>query len=155
MLGLTLQQRGILAINKGLTRWASEKEKAVARENFRVALKVAGDAKKRFQPARRVSSPGTTPRFEIGDERDPQGRLLPHVRQGQLRNSIRAIRGQGIRAYVEAGVGDSYEYAAHVEFGSRDGRHPRPHPYLFPAAEENRRPHKEAMAAAYRTRVAI
>ena len=155
MIGLTIQQRSVLALQKNLTRWASEKEKAVARANYETAIKVSNDAKKRFEKARRVSTPGTTARFEIGDERDAQGRLLPHVRQGLLRKSIRPMRGRGIRAYVEAGVGDAYEYAAHVEFGSRDGKHPRPHPYLFPAAEENRRSHREAISTAFRTRVAI
>lgn len=142
----------LATLNRRMTKWADDKERAVARANYLTAVKIHNNAKKRFMPATLVSGSGRTPRYTIGTEADTQGRLLPHIRQGYLRDSIRPLRGKGTRAYVEAGTGDSYEYAAHVEFGTR---FMRPRPYLFPAAEEQRRPHKEEIAKTYRTRVQV
>lgn len=65
-----------------------------------------------------------------------QSDLMPHFRTpGGLRDSIRLAKQNADLWHVEAG-GSAAPYAHYVEFGTR---HARPHPFMHPAAESNRR----------------
>lgn len=64
-----------------------------------------------------------------------QSNLMPHVRTGDLRSSVRVVRQSANEYHVDAGE-TAAPYGRFVEFGTSRSR---PHPFMHPAAEMNRR----------------
>lgn len=62
---------------------------------------------------------------------EADAKLLAPVRTGNLRNSI-TTEATDVASLVEAVVGPTAEYGAHVEFGTS---YQRPQPYLGPAVD--------------------
>lgn len=68
-----------------------------------------------------------------------QSDLMPHTRSGLLKNSIR-VEKQSADVYMVKAGNEVAPYAAYVEFGTRTAR---PHPFMFPATEMNRKRWRE------------
>lgn len=134
-MSVTIKMPDVGRASKGLETWGAETKKRMRQARYFVASAIEKDAKSGFggdydeDIRRSVIGAGALPVPPYEEQSD----LMPHVRTGDLRSSIRK-EPDGEDFWVKAG-GDAAPYAAFVEYGSASAR---PHPFMFPAVEMNR-----------------
>lgn len=137
--------RAIRDINIFQTR----KSAAVLKEINRTIVLVNNDAKLRFAGRRSLSDEKARRAGIVtaGDAPSSKG-LRPHTRQGVLKASVHPEFASSIN--MEGAVFTNTKYAQFVEFGTRNAR---PHPYMVPALEGNRRSHIARITKALRKKL--
>lgn len=152
---ITLPKGAGAKVARGIESWEQKKRQKVRAAILETTLKVSNYAKLRFEgniEGDTVSPPVPTSTFRamtearaelgISGEQDvPYPR--PHVRTGILRTSIETKWKAPLRSAVSANA----PYAKFVEFGTSRSR---PHPFMTPAAESERKHHRDRIRKAYR-----
>jgi HK97 gp10 family phage protein len=113
-------KREIEKLKKDFQEYSVDVDSEVGRAVQKSAIKVEGEAKKKFRSQNEASEPGEPPR----------------VQTGRLRSSIT----HRMESETEALVGTNVEYGFWLEFGT--SRMPK-HPFLIPAFDESKEKIKE------------
>jgi HK97 gp10 family phage protein len=143
----TLSTAEVAKVKEALAKWGDVVRRRLRQATAVAASNVERDAKNGFggdyaEDIHRTvigAEPLPTPPYK------EQSDLMPHRRTQKLVGSIRNEKqGEGDMYHVIAGNSDA-PYAAFVEFGTSRAR---PHPYMFPAAEMNRKGWREEVEKA-------
>jgi len=144
---LTLSDAELAKVKRALDKWGDVVKKRLQQATAITATDIERDAKEtrwggNFPEDIQSSVIGATA-LETPPYKE-QSNLMPHIRTGILKSSIRTEKATDDLYFVRAGD-SSAPYAGFVEFGTKNAR---PHPFMHPAAEMNKRKWKERIEKA-------